>query len=152
MKPNCAALNARLLHMLPYAAVKDRLGSTAMRPSGLRCAAISTVLADVKQWWDVVYGDITPVIAAGRSRLHREPRRLLPPEPWDGSDLEGLDRCAQGARPAARARRCSCRCGWRSPASIMGRSLPLLLPLIGRERALKRLHSDRALIAAAQKP
>ncbi len=61
------ALNARLLHGLPYEAVRQRLAALGARAtarrSGLRCAATSTMLADAQVWQHVVPGRSTPVIA-----------------------------------------------------------------------------------------
>ena len=53
------------------------------------------------------------------------PRRceLLPRRALGRDHLVELDQCAEGRRPAARAGRCSIRCGWRSPAARTGPSL-----------------------------
>ena len=63
-----AALNAKLLHALPFDAVAERLkprwASAGARRSGARCAPISHVLSDAKLWWQVVNGPL----AAGDRR------------------------------------------------------------------------------------
>ena len=104
-------LNARLLHMTPYAAVKERLdhGDEAF---WLAVRGNLTIFADVKNWWTIVAGDVTPKIAPTSAiSSRRRPGCCRPPHGQAKPGRSGPRPSRR--RPAARARPCSCRCGWR---------------------------------------
>ena len=105
-----AALNARLLHRLPYASVARRLAVLEVgggEPLWLAVRGNLSVLADARTWWRIVADEITPVIEDAATRRAAE---LLPPEPWD-EGTAGLDaggergdgRQGPGAVPSAAA-------------------------------------------------
>ena len=106
------ALNARLLHQLPYAAVTARL--TALGVGGGEAFWIAvrgnlTVLAEAQAWWRVVEGPVTPVTRM--SRCYRAPpsccrrnRGMRPP------GVRGRMRSRLPLAP--RGGRCSTPCGW----------------------------------------
>ena len=82
--------NARLLHQLPYGSVADRLGELGIvggegRPSPEVFWDVAKpnilVFADIARWWNVVTGEIAPVIE--NADLCATALTLLPPEPWD---------------------------------------------------------------------
>jgi glutamyl-tRNA synthetase len=130
-------LNARLLHMLPYSAVKDRLthGDEAF---WLAVRGNLTTLADVENWWTTIAGTITPQIAGEDRDFIAAAARLLPPAPWNGetwkvwTDAVKVETGRKGK-------------GLFMPLRLAltgldhGPELALLLPLIGRERAISRL-------------
>lgn len=132
-------LNAKLLHMLPYAAVKDRLGF-GNEPFWLAVRGNLALLSDARVWWDVVAGDIAPVIAAEDREFIGAAAGLLPAEPWGEKTWAEWT----GAIKAATDRK--------GKALFMplrlaltgldhGPELAALLPLIGREKSLKRLQA-----------
>jgi glutamyl-tRNA synthetase len=137
-------LNARLLHMLPYSAVADRL--KAMRVDGGESfwEAVRgnlAVLAEAKLWWEVVAGKLQPVIE--NAKLCREAAALLPPEPWDEttwSVWSAAVKDATGAKGKALFRPLRLALTGREH----GPELRELLPLIGRERAVARLEGKPA--------
>lgn len=65
-------LNEKLLHKLPFFVVKDRL-PFADEPFWLSVRANIKILAEVRQWWDVIHGDIGKpewdIISNGNSRF-----------------------------------------------------------------------------------
>ena len=138
------ALNARLLHALPYEAVAPRLRAMGVGGGEAFWRAVRSnlaVLSDAEAWWDVVNGPIEPVIAD--VTLCQEAAALLPPEPWDESTWE---RWAADIKQAT---------GIKGKAlfqplrlALTGREhgpeLKLLLPLIGQGRALARLEGRTA--------
>ena len=132
-----AHLNAKLLHHLPWDAVKDRLGYgseafwTAVRGNVEK-------LSDSKTWFDVVTDRIKPVIADEDRAFVVEARQLLPLEPWDHTTWKAWTEAVKSAT------------GRKGKALFMplrlaltgldhGPELAQLLPLIGRERVLERL-------------
>lgn len=138
------ALNARLLHALPYEAVAPRLHDMGIgEGKGFWLAVRSNlaVLSDAGAWWQVVKGPLQPVITD--AALCEQAAALLPPEPWDETTWE---RWAADVKQAT---------GIKGKAlfqplrlALTGREhgpeLKLLLPLVGRERALARLEGKTA--------
>ncbi len=134
-------LNARLLHILPYTQVAERLPEgfdaqlwEAVRPNLTR-------LSEASAWLSICRGPVAPQIEdAGFARQAAE---LLPPEPWDETTWgawTGAVKQATGRKGKALFQ----------PLRLAltgldhGPELKALLPLIGRERAEKRLHGKAA--------
>jgi glutamyl-tRNA synthetase len=132
-----AHLNARLLHMLPWDAVKDRLefGSEAF---WLAVRGNLEKLADSNVWHDIITNRIKPVIADDDRGFITDAARLLPPEPWHAATWKSWTEAIKSDT------------GRKGKALFMplrlaltgldhGPELAALLPLIGREKALERL-------------
>ena len=130
-------LNAKLLHHLPWDAVKDRLPS-ASEDFWLAVRGNIGKLSDVAGWEKVVSGPVTPVISAEDRNFITEAGGLLPTAPWDGTTWKSWTESVKAAT------------GRKGKALFMplrlaltgldhGPELAQLLPLIGRERALERL-------------
>ena len=137
-------LNARLLHMLDYAEVAERLarlgvGGGADFWHGVR--GNLEKLGDVQTWWQVVAGDIVPVIE-DRAFLAKA-ADLLPGEPWDegtwGAWTSDVKR-QTGAKGRALFHPLRLALTGREA----GPELKTLLPMIGRDRALARLRGGSA--------
>ena len=137
-------LNAKLLHMLPFGAVADRLRAMGVAGDEAFWQAVKgnvAVLAEAKLWWEVVSGALQPVIAD--PKLCREAAALLPPEPWDETTWSAWSSAikqATGAKGKALFQPLRLALTGREH----GPELKLLLPLIGRERAAARLEGKRA--------
>jgi len=138
-------LNARMLHNTPFEQVEARLatlgliGVTARFWDAVR--ANLDRLADAELWWDVVKGPIQPLIE--NEELLATAARLLPGGDWDDG--------AWGAWTSAIA----AETGLKGKALFMplrkaltgqehGPDMKTLLPLIGYERAAKRLAGEAA--------
>jgi glutamyl-tRNA synthetase len=140
------ALSARILHILPYESVRERLEAhdivghkaeafwRAVRPN------LATFL-DVVVWWRIVEGEIEPqredadFLAAAAS--------LLPQEPWNETtwpDWTTRVRAATGRK--GRALFHPLRLGLTGVER--GPELTALLPLIGHAKAVARLHGRAA--------
>ncbi len=138
------ALNAKLLHMLPYEAVAERLKAMGVEGGVPFWEAVRgnlATLGEAKFWWDVVQGPLQPVITdAG---LCAKASALLPPEPWDGSTWE---RWAADVKRATGAKGRALFQPLR--LALTGREhgpeLKQLLPLIGHDRAMARLEGKTA--------
>ena len=79
------ALNAKILHLTPYADVRDRLAKLGMGAvdeafwNFVRANIVT--LGDVRQWWQVAQGPVTPAIKDAAFLI--EAAEALPPAPWD---------------------------------------------------------------------
>jgi glutamyl-tRNA synthetase len=138
------ALNARLLHLLPYADVAERLGKMGVgggEPFWLAMRGNLGTLEDAKIWWQVVEGPLNPIIAD--AALCEQAARLLPPEPWDDQTWERWSfevKQATGAKGKALFQPLRLALTGRAH----GPELKVLLPLIGRARAMARLEGKPA--------
>jgi glutamyl-tRNA synthetase len=137
-------LNAKLLHMLPYAAVAERLKAIGIEGGETFWDAVRgnlATLGEAKLWWEVVQGPLQPAITdAG---LCAKASGLLPPEPWDGSTWEkwAADvKQATGAKGKALFQPLRLALTGREH----GPELKHLLPLIGRKRVVARLEGKSA--------
>jgi glutamyl-tRNA synthetase len=132
-----AQLNAKLLHMLPFEAVRARLpGATEAFWMAVR--GNIEKLADTATWDAVINQDVKPVVADEDRGFVAEARALLPAAPWDGTTWKTWTELVKSAT------------GRKGKALFMplrlaltgldhGPELAALLPLIGRDRALARL-------------
>lgn len=137
-------LNAKLLHMLPFGAVADRLKAVGIDGGETFWEAVRgnlAVLGEAKIWWEVIAGELQPVIED--AKLCREAAALLPPEPWDEttwSSWSAAVKDATGAKGKALFQPLRLALTGREH----GPELKVLLPLIGRARASARLEGRRA--------
>jgi glutamyl-tRNA synthetase len=136
-----AHLNSRLLHQLPFAEVADRLPEGASEKLWFAVRGNIQRLADVETWRRICHESIEPVIES--QEFTSAAAALLPEEPWDE---------ATWARWTGAVRRATRRSGralfhplrMALTAREDGPELKLLLPLIGRRRALARLQGQKA--------
>ena len=101
-----ATLNAKIVHQKSFAEVAPRLNALGVGGGEAFWLAIRgnlTKLADAIGWWQVVAGEITPVIE--NATFTTAAAGLLPPEPWDQYDVEHLhqrrESCHRRERPCA---------------------------------------------------
>jgi glutamyl-tRNA synthetase len=131
------SLNAKLLHHLPWEAVKHRLSQDS-EAFWLAVRGNIGKLPDAGVWRNVVSGRLAPVVAPEDAEFIASARSLLPPAPWDGTTWKTWTEAVKAAT------------GRKGKALFMplrlaltgldhGPELVQLLPLIGRERALERL-------------
>lgn len=133
------ALNARILHHLDFAAVADRL------PAGMDAAAWEAIrpniatLAEAAVWWTVVEGPVARPDFSEEDRLFlAEARRIAEGLGWEGDVWHALTNALKTAtgrkgKPLFLPLRLALT------GLDHGPEMAALLPLIGRERALKRL-------------
>jgi glutamyl-tRNA synthetase len=138
------ALNAKLLHMLPFAAVAERLEATEIGGGEAFWEAVRgnlAVLGDAKYWWEVVQGPLAPVIES--RELCHVAAGLLPPEPWDTETWASWSTAVKEAT-GVKGRALFQPLRLALTAREHGPELKQLLPLIGRERAVARLEGKAA--------
>ncbi len=137
-------LNAKLLHMLPFAAVAERLKAMDVGGGEAFWEAVRgnlEVLADTKLWWRVVEGPLAPVIDNGDLCLAAA--KLLPPEPWNEETWPAWSSAVK-AETGAKGKALFQPLRLALTGEQHGPELKALLPLIGRERAQARLEGKTA--------
>ncbi|MGO4740873.1 glutamate--tRNA ligase [Bosea sp. 2KB_26] len=138
------SLSARTLHQLPFDAVSDRLealGIAADEPFWLAVRGNLAKLAEAKAWWQVVRGPIAPVITdAG---FAASAAALLPAEPFDATTWKSWTQ-AVGAATGTKGKALFMPLRQALTGLEHGPELAALLPLIGRDKALKRLAGEAA--------
>ena len=130
-------LNAKLLHMLPWEAVKSRLGYGS-EAFWLAVRGNLEKLSDSKAWHEMITGKITPVVAADDRDFVSGAAKSLPLEPWDSTtwktwtDALKLTTDRKGKQLFMPLRLAL-------TGLDHGPELAALLPLLGRETVLERL-------------
>lgn len=133
-------VNAAVVHALPFEAVAARL------PEGMDAAAWETVrpnlshVHEAADWWQVVTGPLAPPAFSDEDRAYLAQAAQVLEEGWGEDPWHALT----GALKAATGRKGKALfLPLRQALTGMdhGPDMAALLPLIGRERALKRLRS-----------
>jgi len=138
-------LSAKVLHLLPFAAVRERLRGLGLDDAGAAFwDAIRANLArleEAREWWRVIQGPIEPVIV--EPALALAARAVLPEEPWD-ADTWAAWTAAASAATGLKGRALFRPLRLALTAREHGPEMRNLLPLIGRGRALSRLAGEAA--------
>lgn len=138
------ALSARTLHQLPYEAVAERLKAFDVEGGEAFWLAVRgnlAKLAEAKDWWQVVRGPLTPAIAD--PTFASAAASLLPAEPFDATTWKSWTQ-AVGAATGAKGKALFMPLRQALTGLEHGPELAALLPLIGREKALRRLKGEAA--------
>jgi glutamyl-tRNA synthetase len=131
-------LNARIVHQLPFEAVRDRLPA-AMDAAGW--AAIRPNLATVGEaadWWRVVEGPVDAEVVPDDRAYLVEARETLAALPWQGDIWHSLVEALK-ARTGRKGKPLFLPLRRALTGRDHGPEMAALLPLIGRDRALARL-------------
>ncbi|KPH80703.1 glutamate--tRNA ligase [Bosea vaviloviae] len=137
-------LSARTLHQLPHEEVAARLAALGVDASEAFWLAIRGNLArfdEVRIWDEVVRGPLSPVI--GDSAFAATAATVLPPEPFDATTWKAWTAAVQAAT-GAKGKALFMPLRQALTGQDHGPELAALLPLIGREKALKRLKGENA--------
>lgn len=133
------SLNARLLHQTSYEDVEYRLkemGVGGGEPFWLAIRGNITVLKDSQDWWRVVAGPLEPKIE--NVSLLQKAQDLLPCEPWTEATWNTWCTALREAT-GVKGRELFHPLRLALTGQESGPELKLLLPLIGRAKALARL-------------
>ncbi len=132
------AANARLLHALPFEAVRDRLPAGADAAFWEAVRPNCELLSEARAWWEVVRGEIEAPPQPEDAAFLREAAGLLPPEPWDAETWPAWT-AALRERTGRKGRALFHPLRLALTGEEAGPEMRALLPLIGRERAGRRL-------------
>lgn len=133
-------LNARVLHNLPFEAVRERLGVDradetfwdVVRPN------LST-LSQAADWWRILHGEVEPVI--DNPDFCKTAAALLPEEPWDETTFK-VWTDAVSTTTGAKGKALFMPLRKALTGMDHGPELKVLLPLLGRARAHARLSGE----------
>ncbi len=130
-------LNAKLLHMLEWDAVKDRLGfgSDAF---WLAVRGNLEKLSDAKLWHEVVAGKVTPVVAGEDRGFISASAKNLPAEPWDSATWKTWTDALKTSS-GRKGKQLFMPLRLALTGLDHGPELAALLPLMGRETVIERL-------------
>ncbi|HVV95435.1 MAG TPA: glutamate--tRNA ligase [Hyphomicrobiales bacterium] len=136
-----AGVNAKIVHELPFAAVSSRfaawqVGGDRGEPFWLAVRGNCGRVADARAWWEVVAGEIAP--SPADSALAAAALTLLPAAPWDAATWRAWTGSV-GAATGRRGRDLYHPLRLALTGRDSGPELAALLPLIGPERARRRL-------------
>jgi glutamyl-tRNA synthetase len=130
------AINAKILHLTPYAAVKDRLNAmglgTVDEAFWNMARANIFKLSDVKYWWHVAHGPVTPTVT--EASFLNEALEILPQGAWDESSW-GAWTNAIKAKTGRKGKELFMPLRLALTGVDHGPEMKLLLPMIGETRA-----------------
>lgn len=142
------SLNAAVLHGMPFSAAGPRL--VALGVATAQAEAFWEVVrpniarfADAYQWWRVVTGPVTPVIAEEDRAFAADAVADLPAEPWDAGTWNAFT-AAVKARTGRKGKGLFLPLRLALTGLDHGPELKGLLPLLGRARAAARLAGHTA--------
>jgi glutamyl-tRNA synthetase len=133
------ALNARLLHVTPYDAVASKLRDLGVGGGAPFWDTVRGNLGRMEQaqgWWTIVSADIDPVIE--NAAFCQAAAAVLPDEPWNADTWKQWTDAVKGAT-GIKGRELFHPLRLALTGRDNGPELKALLPLIGRQRALRRL-------------
>jgi glutamyl-tRNA synthetase len=136
-------LNARILHLLDHRQVADRL------PAGMDAEAWAAIrpnltrLSDAADWWSVVEGEIMVALGDEDRAFVRQAAEQAETIAWDTGAWKALTG-ALGAATGRKGKALFLPLRLALTGREHGPDMSALLPLIGRERALRRLRSAGA--------
>jgi len=140
-----AAVSARHLHGLSFAQAQARLAEAGLADADerfwLAVRANLARISDARIWWRVLYEPLTPLIED--AEVAAAAAASLPPEPWDGETWAALAEAVK-AKTGRKGRALFHPLRLALTGRENGPELKILLPMIGRERALARLSGRTA--------
>jgi glutamyl-tRNA synthetase len=142
------ALNRKLLHHLEFETVKDRLPEGATPAFWAAIRGNLDLLTEARRWWEVVEGEVSPPELPGNSAVLRAALDTLPAAPWSTETWKAWT-AAIAEATGARGRALFHPLRLALTGEENGPEMAPLLPLIGAERAAKRL---AACVAARGTP
>jgi glutamyl-tRNA synthetase len=129
-------LNAKILHLTPFAAVKARLeklgleGVTEEFWNAVRANLVK--LSDAKQWWKVARGPITPVVT--EQEFAAAAAGALPTTPWDHTTWSAWTDAVK-SKTGRKGKELFMPLRLALTGTDHGPEMKLLLPMIGPKRA-----------------
>ena len=130
-------INEKLLHQLPFAAVKDKL-DFADETFWLSVRANVKNLAEAKLWWDIAHGDVNAELNHDDRAFIRSTIPLLPPAPWNETTYDTWLAAIKTAT-TRKGKELFMPLRLALTGQEHGPELKTLLPLLGNEKVMGRL-------------
>ena len=135
-----AALNARVLHLLPYEAVRERLPAGMGEADWLTIRPNLRSVAEAADWWDILHGHVEAEAPEEDRAFLAEAAAAAGEIDWSQSPWPQLvERLRRGSGRGGKALFRPLRQALTGRES--GPEMAALLPLIGREEAVARLRA-----------
>lgn len=135
------SLNAKILHQTSFDIVQDRLPVGMDEVAWNAVRANLEVLSDVETWWKVINGPVMPVVE-DQGYLDTA-TALLPDGEWDEGSWKSWTTAVKEAT-GAKGKALFLPLRQALTGEGHGPEMAVLLPLIGREKVLKRLAGEAA--------
>jgi glutamyl-tRNA synthetase len=132
------ALNRRVLMAASFEQVRDRLPPAATPAFWEAVRGNLDLLSEARHWLDVTAGEVVPPVQDGQADFLREALAQLPPEPWDGQTWAGWTGSLKTST-GRKGRTLFQPLRLALTGEEHGPELATLLPMIGRDRAARRL-------------
>lgn len=132
------AVNAKLLHHMPFDAARARLPDGADAAFWEAVRGNLDLLPEARHWWEILTGEITPPEQPEAAGLLAEAAAALPPAPWDENTWREWT-SALKTRTGLSGRALFLPLRLALTGEQHGPEMAKLLPLIGPERARARL-------------
>jgi glutamyl-tRNA synthetase len=133
------ALNRRVLHEASFAELRDRLPEGADEAWWLAVRGNLDLMREARPWFDIVRGTIVPPVLEGEGAFLSAALDALPPEPWDGATWAAWTNALK-TTTGRKGKALFLPLRLALTGEEHGPDLATLLPLIGREKAARRLH------------
>jgi glutamyl-tRNA synthetase len=139
------ALNAKILHLTPYEIVRERLQEMGL--GALDAAfwhvirANLTKLSDIRQWWQVANGPITPAISD--RDFAAAALAVLPAAPWNETSWTAWTEAVKN-KTGRKGKDLFMPLRLALTGTDHGPEMKMLLPMIGPDRARARLEGKAA--------
>jgi glutamyl-tRNA synthetase len=132
------ALNAKYLHALDFETVRERLPAGADAAFWLAVRGNLDMLSEARRWWDIVHGELSPHPLADAAPVLTAALASLPADSITPADWKPwVERIMQASGTKGRALFHPLRMALTGEAQ--GPEMAQLLPLIGHDRAARRL-------------
>ncbi len=134
-------LNSKIVHAMPYDAVKDRLAAVGVEGGEDFWNAVREncqIVGDAAGWWRVVAGPVEPVIDGEDRDFLAIASAMLPDEPWDDETWGKWTGALKGAS-GRKGRGLFMPLRKALTGLDHGPDMKALLPIIGRRNTLARL-------------
>lgn len=132
------ALNKKCLHTMEYSEVKDRLSKDITEEFWKIVRPNIDILSEARYWWDLVHEDIIPEVVEENKTYLYLALECLPQEPWDENTWNKWI-CAIKEVSKRKGKSLFHPLRLALTREEKGPEMKGLLPLIGRNRVVKRL-------------
>ncbi len=141
-------LNSKIIHEISYADVQERLSNMGLQDldEDFWNAVRGNLekLSDIKAWWDVAKGPVSPVIEDENIAYIAEALAAMPPAPWN-ENTWGEWTGALKKTTGRKGRQLFMPLRQALTGMDHGPDMPSLLLLIGPEKAQERLSMEKAI-------